>query len=443
MFAKRLALITATTAAAAAFAVPSAAQAASPCYVHLPGPNNLKWDVKTDGSLDSGLFNGGGQNFASNHGRLAVNGVTYPAIDNQCTTTATSVSYPARSVGGMTVSRLVTVTGGRLRHLDTITNNSGQFKLVDVDFAAKVTSGQLSVAAETGGFEIDRHDHWAVFKSAGSTYPALQWGTDASSAHDPDILSDNPDSPSIWRPDGPSMPSATLKYDGIQIASGQTIRVLHVSSSTASLADGKAVAKDQLTPFTGFSKATASTIVNWGDDPDGDAVSKFADACPSVKGNMANGCLADVAPPPVDPQDPGDPQNPGNPQNPGDPQNPQNPQNPGNPDTSDKTAPTITVTKLAKKVKRARASRAKAKITCSEACRISVKVQVSRKGHKKATTVLSTKPTALSSSARTVKLKVTAKKLKKLRRQRLVVRITAQDAAGNTSTVTRNVTLKK
>ena len=307
------------TAAAAAFAVPSAAQAASPCYVHLPGPNNLKWDVKTDGSLDSGLFNGGGQNFASNHGRLAVNGVTYPAIDNQCTTTATSVSYPARSVGGMTVSRLVTVTGGRLRHLDTITNNSGQFKLVDVDFAAKVTSGQLSVAAETGGFEIDRHDHWAVFKSAGSTYPALQWGTDASSAHDPDILSDNPDSPSIWRPDGPSMPSATLKYDGIQIASGQTIRVLHVSSSTASLADGKAVAKDQLTPFTGFSKATASTIVNWGDDPDGDAVSKFADACPSVKGNMANGCLADVAPPPVDPQDPGDPQNPGNPQNPGDP----------------------------------------------------------------------------------------------------------------------------
>ena len=95
------------------------------------------------------------------------------------------------------------------------------------------------------------------------------------------------------------------------------------------------------------------------------------------------------------------------------------------------------------RVKRARAGRAAAKIACSEACRISVKVQVTRKGHKKATTVLSTKPTALSSSARTVKLKVTAKKLKKLRRQRLVVRITAQDAAGNTSTVTRNVTLKK
>jgi len=443
MFAKRLALITATTAAAAAFAVPSAAQAASPCYVHLPGPNNLKWDVKTDGSLDSGLFNGGGQNFASNHGRLAVNGVTYPAIDNQCTTTATSVSYPARSVGGMTVSRLVTVTGGRLRHLDTITNNSGQFKLVDVDFAAKVTSGQLSVAAETGGFEIDRHDHWAVFKSAGSTYPALQWGTDASSAHDPDILSDNPDSPSIWRPDGPSMPSATLKYDGIQIASGQTIRVLHVSSSTASLADGKAVAKDQLTPFTGFSKATASTIVNWGDDPDGDAVSKFADACPSIKGNADNGCLLNVQPPPVDPQDPGEqpgPVDPGNPQNPVD---PGNPGNPGDPGVSDTKAPSITVTKLSKKVKRAKVGRLAPRIVCNEACRISVVVQVTRKGRKKATTVLSTKPTSLSAAARTVKLKVRSSKLKSLRRQRVTVRFTARDAAGNASTATRTVTLRK
>lgn len=440
MFAKRLALITATTAAAAAFAVPSAAQAASPCYVHLPGPGNTSWDVQTNGSLDTGLFNGGGQNFAKNHGRLAVNGVTYPAIDNQCTTTATSVAYPARSVGGMTVSRLVTVTGGRIRHLDTITNNSGQFKLVDVDFAAKVTAGQLSVAAETGGFEIDRHDHWAVFKSAGSTYPALQWGTDDSSAHDPDILSDNPDSPSIWRPSGPSMPSATLKYDGIQIGTGQTIRVLHVSSSTASLADGTSVAQDRLTPFSGFSKATASTIVNWGDDPDKDGVTKFTDACPAIKGNTANGCLLDVPVPPVDPQDPGEQPAPADPGNPVDPGNPSDPSNPGSADT---TAPTVTVTKLSKAVRRARVGRLAPRIRCNEACRVSVLVQVTRKGHKKATTVLSTKPSSLSSAARTVKLKVRAGTLKSLRRQRVTVRVTARDAAGNARTVTRTVTLRK
>jgi len=449
VFSKRLTLLTAAAASAAAFALPAAAQA-TPCVVHLPGPGDT-WDTASNGTLAGGLFNKGGKNFDTGHGLLKVNGVAYPAVDNQCASTTTAISYPARSVGGLTVSRSLSVVGNTLRYLDTIYNPAAQGASVDVDWGIDVSLGQRSVASEVGsGFEVSSGDHWAVLENDGDSNPFLQWGQKGDGAHDPTILSADPDSPTVWKPHNTDMPNATLKYDGIAMGPKSTIRVLHVIGSADSQAAGVTAAKDRLKPFTGYTKATASTIVNWGNDTDADGVNKFNDACPAVKGNTADGCTLEIKPPVDDPDpkppvdDPNVPVPPVDPGNPGNPGNPSDPGNPGNGGTvTDKSAPTIKVSKLSSKVKRSKVGKLAPKVACNEACRITIKVQVVKKGRKKATTVLSTKATSLSKTARTIKLKVKGSKLKSLKKQRLSLVVTARDAAGNTRTVTKVVTLNR
>jgi len=448
VFSKRLTLLTAAAASAAAFALPAAAQA-TPCVVHLPGPGDT-WDTASNGSLSGGLFNKGGKNFDAGQGLLKVNGVAYPAVDNQCASTTTAISYPARSVGGLTVSRSLSVVGNTLRSLDTIYNPAAVGASVDVDWGIAVSASQRSVASEVGsGFEVGSGDHWAVLENDGDSNPFLQWGQKGDGAHDPAILSADPESPSVWKPHNADMPDATLKYDGIAMGPKSTIRLLHVIGSADSQAAGVTAAKDRLKPFTGYTKATASTIVNWGNDTDADGVNKYSDACPAVKGNAADGCTLDIQPPVNDP-DPkppvDDPNVPVPPVDPGNPGNPSDPGNPGNGNgngVTDKAAPTIKVSKLGRKVKRGKVGKLAPKVACNEACRITIKVQVVKKGKKKATTVLTTKATSLSTTARTIKLKVKGSKLKALKKQRLSLVVTARDAAGNSRTVTKLVTLSR
>jgi hypothetical protein len=427
MFSIRLTTLGVAAAAAAAIALPAAAQA-TPCVLHLPGPGSDTWDLGAAGSLSSSFQQAGGSNFDAGHGQLFVDGVAYPAAD-ACAATATAVSYPAKKMGGLIVSRSVSVAGPgeKLRQLDTIVNNTGHFTSIDVQYRIKVTASQRTVAVEGGGFEAGKHDHWAVLKNGGGSFPVLRWGTGDPGAYDATIVSDDPDSPAVWRPDGPMMPDATLDYESLPLAKGQTIRLLHVSDSALSQEAGVAAAEDRLTPFLGYSRATASTILNWGDDPDKDGVAKYQDDCPGTKGNAADGCIANVPPPPPvdDPPAPPDPPKTDDPKHP----------------VVDTTAPKVTVTKLSRKVRRSKVGRLTPRVACSEACRIAVKVQVVRKGHAKAVTVLSTKPTPLSSTPRTVKLKVKRSRLHRLAKQRVSVRITARDAAGNARTVTRTVKL--
>ncbi|CAA9535975.1 MAG: hypothetical protein AVDCRST_MAG85-4119 [uncultured Solirubrobacteraceae bacterium] len=287
--------------------------------------------------------------------------------------------------------------------------------------------------------EETHSDTWTVHKNEGGSFPFIQGGVHKQyTPGSPTLISSGSDI-SRWFPENGVQPDARYAYGAIEFEPGQVVRLLHTSGTTTSAADSRAAATDRLTPFTGLSKDVASTIVNWGDDPDGDGVGKADDACPAFKGQAPKGCFAankvdtgggatpapepqpapQTAPPVVAP-----------------------PVIP--PVARDTKAPRIRVAKLPRSAKRSLLTGRglAARIGCDEACTIRVQVKGRARGKRKTSTILTTKPTRSTKATRTVRLKLAGRRLKRLA-PRLTVVITATDAAGNRRSVTRVVRVRR
>ncbi len=433
-----LALAAVAAAAVPALAAPVAAEANVPCYKGLPGPaGGPAWQIQQDGSQDGTYNFESGTNFAEGHGALEVNDEAYPMIpngENACFTTETSILYPQREVGGLLVRRRVNSVGGRIRRLDTLTNTSDDHLLTKVEFAIEVHGSQISINSESGDSVVTTADSWSVHQNDGGSSPFLQWGL-VGEGWTPEVVSDG-DEPNAWKHKAGSMPDATLRYFDLSIPAHTTVRLLHMSGTTGSVADSASAARDRLTPFSGISQHDASTIVNWGQDPDGDGVNRVDDECPGMKGNNAKGCFTLAAQPAGgdDEQKPtppaGDPPAGGTP-SPG--------AQPGLP-VADVTPPVVTIANLGTRARRLRITGKgiAPRIACDEACSIKVAVKVRKRGRAKRTTVL-TKKAGLSSAPRTVRLKLKKRNLRRLATRTIKVVITATDAAGNRRSLTRKV----
>lgn len=448
-------ILTAAAAAACipALAAPSGAEAAT-CGKGLDAPGDDTWEVTRNGTLDSATYFDQGSNFDKDQGLLVVNGHPYPAIpdvENACSTTASSIGFPAREIGGVTVIREVASIGGRIRWLDRLVNDTAAPVVVDVGFELRVLPSQVSVESETGDAAVTAADHWSVHQNDGGSHPFLQWGQGGDGAHDPSMASYG-DQPGVWTKDIDTMPDAGLRYKDLAIPAHTQIRLLHMGGTTSSVDASVAAAKDTATPFTGLTGIQASTVRNWGHDPDGDGVGKYADECPAVKGSSDKGCLEFQAKP-VDPnkEDP-KPEDP-KPQDAAATDGTTTPA-PGTPPAADATpqqraaldatAPRITLTKLPRKARRSLLTgRGLApRIACDEACSITVRVAGRSRGRRKAGTVLrASRP--VSGVATTVRLKLSARRIRRLARKQVTVVITATDAAGNRRTLTRVVRIAR
>lgn len=445
---RRRLLAAAAAAAVPALLAPAAADAAI-CTQALPGPAG--WQIASDGSLAASSLVDGGSNFDTGHGTLKVNGAAYPAIpadESACTKTATSVKFPARAVGGFLVTREVTSIGGRLRWLDRVKRQAADSFKADIHFEIRVKDSQRSIESSSGDAVVTSKDDWSVHENDGGSHPFMRWGT-SDSALRASVVSYGED-PNAWKPKVTSMPDARLDYPAFEIVGGQTSSVVHMSGTTSTPAESQAAAEDRTTPFTGLTKAQMAEVVNWGADADGDGVVNEDDECPAVDGNGDNGCLQFQAKPvdkTPDPQAGGGGSGGAPPALPAD--GPVEPAAEPLPApvplpraALDTTAPRITLAKLPRRVRRALLTgRGLApSVACDEACSVRVQVSARSRGSRRATTLL-TRSTRVSGSARTIRLKLGARRISRLVRQRITVVVTATDAAGNRRSVTRTVAL--
>lgn len=439
------ALPVAVIVAAAFGASAPSAQAAVPCFKNYAAAGT-GWKVQNDGSL-SGSLQLNGSAGDEDHGRLKVGGVAYPKLDgNLCAQSPTAMSLPARNLGGFTVSRSVSETGGKLRWLDTITN-PGAGKMVAVDFGVEVLASQVLVESESGNNSANDDDHWSVHKSQ-TLFSLHQWGQ-AGAITQPDVLPE--DGSAQWEHDfGDMDDDATLKYEFF-IGGGQTVRLVHAIGTADSQPAAVDSAKNAGGLFSGYSKAVAQQVVNFTDDPDGDGVTKFDDDCPSVAAKTSNGCLQVVIPiPPADPVDPEQPQ--GGDQPAGDPGNTGGSSAPGASGSGatpapavDRTGPGVTIGRVGTKLARTKLTTgkgAKASVSCTEDCRFTAKLTVKQRGSKQAKTIQRFTQAAFSSNARDLQLRVSATKLRRLSKQQVTLVVEATDRAGNRATVSQLIKLK-
>lgn len=421
-------LFLAAVAAAATLAAPSAADAAS-CAKELPAPDGAYFEIDSNGMLAGSGSYEQGFNFAGGHGKLLVNGASYPEIEaDGCTQTAGSVRYPARPVGTVTVSRSVESIGDRLRWVDTFVNGDKNNE-VHISFILSVTDEQHIIDSESGDARGTSGDHWSVHKNFGGSYPFLQWGVGGDGAKAPSLVSGG-SFPQFWEQEKDVMPDATLSYGGTFLKPGETVRLVHTAGTTKSKASSLAAVADRAAPLAGLTKDVAATVINWGDDPDADGVGKADDGCPGIKGSGPNGCFGSK---PADPAPAPSPQP--------DPPVVAPPAVLPPPVARDTKAPLIRLTKLPRSAKRSVLTRKglAPRIACDEVCSISVRVTGRARGKRKATTLLATKPTRASLASRTVRLKVSARRLRRLAKRQVTVVVTVVDAAGNRRSLTRVV----
>jgi hypothetical protein len=413
----------------------------STCFATLPGPEGAEWQIKANGSLSTRLAVGLDRAFAADHGVLVIGGSVYPSIPNDPLAfdrTGNTITFPSRTFGPFSVSRSVSVaTDGRLRFLDTVRNTSADLQLVGYDLANEITSSQVGFESESGDARADDHDDWFLLRDD-ALFPYLQWGLHGSGAETQGregatLL--NPDQTEDWAPGFSDGDESSRFHYLADLVPGETVRFLHVSGAALSSAAATAQAKDGAAAFMGYSQAVARTVINWGPDPDLDGVPASSDACPGIKGDLANGCWSLIAQP-VDPTDPTPP--------PTDPPAPEPTPGPTpSPPAGDRTAPTIKVTRLGAKVRRGRLARRglRPAFACDEACSLQVRVSVRRK--KKVVQVAARTRRALSAKAFRPRIKVSRRTLRRLARQRLTIVVVAADAAGNESRVARRVKLRR
>ena len=450
---RHLIAIAAVAGAGSALAAPVGAQAAS-CFKELPGPNGKVWTIQHDGSQALPLSYENGSNFDQHHGKLTVNGADYPGIGDQtCATTETKIEYPFRTIGGMLVRREVASVGGRIRRMDTIINDTDVEASVDVDFAVRVQGSQVAIESESGDAAVTSDDHWSVHENDGGSNPFLQWGDDQAPTQ-PDVVSLG-NVPASWQQQAGAMPDADLVYENIVVAPNSTIRLLHVSGTTGSASASETQAENGATPFSDMTVHEAAQVVNWGPDPDGDGVTKLSDECPGIAGNNAKGCLLLLGIPFEPDEDDGSG---GGGSGGGDdtppapaeapavvPPAPAPPAPLPAPVARDTKAPGVKLTRLARTVKRSRLTRGglAPRVDCDEACSVRVQVKTRKRGSRRASTVLTKKLTSRSAAARTVRLKLSSRSLRRLGRQQVTLVVTVSDATGNRRAVTRVVRLAR
>lgn len=427
-----------TTTAALAASAPSA-HAAVPCFKTFSAPGS-GWKVQNDGSLMQSLQSNGSA-MDEDHGHLTVAGAAYPKLaGDQCGQSATTMTFPTRNLGGFSVSRAISETGGKLRWLDTIKNN-GAAQVVQVQFGLEVLPSQRIQTTESGNNTADEHDHWSVHKSQ-SLFSLHQWGQDGAIAQ-PTVISE--DGGDHWEEDfGQMDDDATLHY-AFFIGAQQTVRLLHGGGTAPSLESAVSSAQSAGGLFTGYSRAVADDVVNFSDDPDGDGVSKFLDDCPAVPAEGANGCPKLIIPvPPADPVDPQDPNaQPGEQPQPAPEAPAQGGTTPGA-TTADTTPPAVAITGVGGKLRRSTLTGrrgAKAAVSCTEACSVRVKVVVKPRG-KRERTVQTITRTGFSEQSRTIRLKVKRTALQRLAKQRVTLVVEATDRAGNRTSQRRTIGLR-
>lgn len=425
---------TATLASALALGASTSAEAAVPCFKTFNGPG-MGWQVKSNGSM-TGAVHDGGSALDAGYGRLVVGGVAYPEVaGNQCTQSTVAMTMPARNIGGYFVSRTIIATGGTIRWLDTITN-AGPAKQVSVDFGLEVLGSQVLEASESGNSSANEDDHWTIHKSGG-LYSTHRWGQDDAPAQ-PEV--DPEDGSAAWQADFGSMnDDATLRYS-FYMGAGQTVRLLHGAGTAESMPAAQASVANRGQLFEALSRTTADDVINFGNDPDGDGASKFVDDCPSLSAPTANGCPGEIAPPP--PAEPVDPDAaPGS--EPGSPGT--QPGAGGGSAATDTVAPGVTIRQAGSTLRRSQLtgrSGAKATVSCTEACRFTLKVAVKRRGSKHEKVVRTLTRSEYAMQGRALQLKVKKPELRRLAKQRVTLIVTATDQAGNSRTVRRTIGLR-
>ncbi len=431
---------------AASAALAGSAHAATPtfCTTSLPGPGGTSWQLAKDGSLADAVKLGAGRAFETGTGALKVNGGSYVGSDGlACSREGNAISYPTKLVNNLLVTRQVSVTaGGRLRMLDLITNTTPDFVFTTGSVDVTVDEDQRSVDSNAAGTgELTHKDRWGVLDDDfGKAFGFLQWG-DAPGVSEaaPWVYVDGVDG---WKPVDNKMPEkATLAYDNLQIPKGKTIRLLHVLGVAATKAEASGQAADFKGSWAGFGFADAQNVANWTPDVDGDGVMRSADQCPATPGpGTADGCPALPQPPqPADGDggtDPAPAPNPGDPQPAPQPEPQPAPQ--PQPPARDLTAPTVKLTGLpTKQVKRATLKALRFRVSCSETCTVRAQLKLRKKGVKHDVAVHT-----VTSATGKVTLRASSKLLKRLARQRATVVIVATDAAGNRTTVQRQLKIK-
>lgn len=443
-------------AAAAALAAPAGADAAV-CAKNLVAMD-APFVMKQDGSMHGTATLAEGSNFASDHGRLSINTNEYlPVEENVCTTTDTSIKYPTRAVwGALSASREIAVVADRIRWVDTIYNTSNETKHVDIDFAVRVLGSQHVTHSEVGTAAVNDEDHWSVHENDGGSYPYMRWGQWKGGGINADVVSLGSD-PTVWKPDLNGMPNARLRYEDVPIEAGKSVQLMHTSGTNYYLPASIGDVNDGAAPFTGMSQADAIRIINWGNDSDEDGVDKFNDKCPAYKGSKPDGCLKlegkpGDEPAPDKPADGGG-ANGGNetpapapaptatPAPAAASPAPAAPPAPVTPRAADRKAPGVKVTKLGRSAKRSLLTGRglKPRVACDETCSVRVQITARKRGSRKATTLATTRATPLAAAARSIRLKLKAGRLSRLAKAQVTVVITATDAAGNRTSVTRTV----
>ena len=439
-------LLAAVAAAVPALFAPSAADAA-PCVKALPGP--AAWEIAADGSQSITADVQNGSNFDEGHGVVTANGVPYPMIpadEDACTTTATSIKYPPRAVGGFLVTREVTSIGGRIRRIDRFKRQAADSADLQIGFEIRVKPSQVSTETASGDTDVTSIDHWSVHENDGGSHPFLQWGTDGPTEAKAEVFSYG-DVPAVWKHKAAKMPDARLTYPVLHIGGGQTVSVVHMSGTTTSAADSQAAAEDRLTPFTGLTQSQMQEVVNWGYDPDADGVNNWSDQCPAVQGNSPDGCLKFEGKI-VEPKTGGGGSGGAPPALPADGPTETDPAPAAAPAppvaARDTIAPRLTLSGMPRSAKRSLLTGRglTPRIACDEACSVRVQVLARDRGKRRAAAIL-TRTARLTGASRVVRLKLAGRRLRRLAAPRLTVVVTVTDAAGNRRSATRSVAIRR
>lgn len=293
--ASRALLVLAGTSALAAAAAPGVAHAGVPCVSHHATPVGDDWNVGFDGALDGPVTPPqptGGVLFDGGFGTLRVNGAAYPEVSqgDGCTVAGTTVNYPARIVGGLHVTRSVSVVGGRLRHIDTIRNTTGQPRVASVGFLTAVAGSQTPVDTTNHNAVGESIDNWMTTRSSGSAFAFMRWGSFPGLEEKIDPV--EPAVGDVWKPHLGVMGDATMRYT-LNLKPFQAQRLMHWTGVRPDAQSAFFEALSDTKAFLGLAPAVAGSIVNWGPDPDEDGVPNTSDACPATPGGgEPDGCPA-------------------------------------------------------------------------------------------------------------------------------------------------------
>ena len=375
---------------------------------------------------------------------------------------------------GLEVSRKVYVPAsgsGFIRWLDVIHNTTGAFRTLNVEYRGNAeTSSFVRVTGTSSGDRLmTPADAWIAWEDTRGTFTDTAFLMDATA---PSTLTRYNYFPgSQYLRDGES-DSLYVRYAGIRLVPDATVTLMHfaVQGNTPSETNQFAMVHGGGSPelYTGLSAAERSQLLNWPANPpstdaDSDGVANVFDNCPANANAGQADLDGDGVGDPCDPDEDGDGvSNAVEAAVGGDPRK-LDTDGDGKRDGADtcptlasseadgcpdRVAPRFALPGLPKLVKRSRFMRRGLSVTVDRDERSSVVVEliarlrgarIARAGD----IVLANRRLQMSDATRTVRLKP-ARRLRSRfsRRMRLLLRVTALDATGNTRTARRRITVR-